>query len=486
MPKSFVKVLKQLASESVLYGMGNMVPRLLNFLLFPMHTQVFRPEEYGVFTYLMSAVAILNIVYSFGMETAYFRFATKPGADQQRVFNQAFTTVFFISATLSTLFIVASPQFASWAGASEHPQYIVWLSLILLVDNIVAIPFARLRLEKKPVRFAYYRITNVLILTGLNIYFLFFAYDPSIGIEYVFWANLIANSFYLLFFFPTLVRWRPIFDRTMLASMVPYAYPIMFTGIAGMMNEFFSRLALERWLPDNFYPGKDGRYAVGVFGAAYKFSVVMNLAVQAFRMAGEPFFFSHAHQQKSPELFARVNHYFVIVCCFILLAVGINMDVLKYIFLRKEEYWEAIAIVPPLLLGYLFLGVYYNLTVWFKITDRTYYGTAITVGGAVLTVVLNWLLIPRFGYMGSSWATAIVYGIMMAACYLLGRKHYPIPYHVGVDLSYIAGTFILVYLVNSFGFANQWHALGAHFAVLAFYVLVVLMLERKRWREAVG
>jgi O-antigen/teichoic acid export membrane protein len=477
--------IKQLASESLLYGLGNMVPRLLNFLLFPIHTQVFKPEEYGVFTYLMSAVAVLNVIYTFGMETSYFRFASKPGANENKVFNQALTSVFCISGTLSLLFILASSSMASLAGVPDKPNYIVWLSLILFIDNIVSIPFARLRLQKKPKQFAFYRVTNVLILTGLSVYFLFFNYDPLIGIEYIFWANLIANSFYLLFFLHTFLKWRPSLDREMFPEMARYAYPIMFTGIAGMMNEFFSRLALENWLPKDFYPGKSSGYAVGVFGATYKFSVIMQLTVQAFRMAGEPFFFNHAHDKNSPELFARVNHYFVIVCCFILLAVSINTDVLKYIFLRQEEYWEAIAVVPPLLLGYLFLGIYYNLSVWFKVTDKTYMGTFITLGGAVLTVVLNLALIPFFGYMGSSWATAIVYGTMVVVCYYLGQKNYPIPYHVRADLSYIVITVGLVYLIQQVAFQNQWSAIGFHFLFMAVYLLAVYFIESKRWREVI-
>lgn len=477
---------KQLASETLFYGLGNMVPRLLNFLLFPIHTQIFKAEEYGVFTYLMSAVALLNIVYTFGMETTYFRFAAKPGADERKVFNLTLTAVIIISTFLSLLFVIGAAQFATWAGIPGKSQYIVWLSLILFIDNVVSIPFARLRLEKKPKQFAFYRVTNVLLLTGLSIYFLFTNYDPAIGIEYIFWANLIANAFYLLFFLRTFLQWRPTFDREVFPVMFRYAYPIMFTGLAGMMSEFFSRLALQNWLPKDFYPGKESGYAVGVFGAAYKFAVLMQLTVQAFRMAGEPFFFSHAHRKDSPELFARVNHYFVIVCCFILLGVSINTDVLKYIFLRQKEYWEALDVVPPLLLGYLFLGVYYNLTVWFKITDKTYFGTLITIGGAILTIVLNLILIPYFGYLGSSWATVAVYAAMMTACYLLGQKHHPIPYRVSADLAYIFSTLVLVYLVLMISIENQWQAMGFHFLVMAVYALLVFLIERKQWKESIA
>ncbi|HEV8515571.1 MAG TPA: polysaccharide biosynthesis C-terminal domain-containing protein [Cyclobacteriaceae bacterium] len=474
--------IKNLAGETVLYGLGNMVPRLLNFFLFPIHTRFFRPEEYGVFTYLMSVVALLNIVYTFGMETSYFRFATKPGADEKKVFNVAQTVVTSISAIFSLSFIFFASSFAGLLNASHHENYIIWLSLIMFIDNVVSIPFARLRLQKKPLQFAFFRISNVIILTGLNLYFLNVIFDPQIGISYIFIANLIANAFYLIFFFKTLTSWRPSFDREIFSSMIQYAYPVMLTGLAGMTNEFFSRLALENWLPKNFYPGKSSAYALGVFGACYKFSVLMNLAVQAFRMAGEPFFFSQASDRSSPQLFAKVNHYFVIVCCVILLGVSINLDVLK--FLVQSDYWEGLNIIPPLLLGYLFLGVYYNYTVWFKLTDKTHYGTIITIGGAILTIAFNFVLIPIAGYYGSSWATVLVYFSMMGTCYLLGQKYYPIPYRILSDSMYIIGTSLLIYLVNEITIESLYISVSLHAAVIIAFIALVYGIEKKDFRTA--
>jgi O-antigen/teichoic acid export membrane protein len=473
--------IKNLASETVLYGLGNIVPRLFNFFLLPIHTIFFLPEEYGVFTKLMSVVALLNIVYSFGMETAYFRFASKPGADEKKVFNAAQTVVISISTLLTLSFVLFSSSFADMLDINGHENYIVWLSLIMFIDNVVSIPFARLRLQKKPVQFAFFRISNVVILTGLNLYFLYVIFDPQIGISYIFLANLIANAFYFIFFFKTLMSWRPVYDCDIFSSMVRYAYPIMLTGLAGMTNEFFSRLALENWLPKNFYPGKSSAYALGVFGACYKFSVLMNLAVQAFRMAGEPFFFSQASDRNSPRLFAKVNHYFIIVCCVIMLGVSINLDVLKFL-IQKSEYWEGLNIVPPLLLGYLFLGVYYNLSIWFKLTDKTYYGTIITIGGAILTVVFNYILIPIAGYYGSSLATVLVYFFMMIACYFLGQKYYSIPYKLLPDSMYIIGTSLLIYLVNQIEMESLYTSLEIHGAVIVAFLAVVYRIEKNSFR----
>ncbi len=470
--------LKRLAGETVLYGLGSILPKFLNFLLVRLHTSVFLPAEYGVISYLYSYVSFINVIFMFGMETAYFRFATKPGADENKIFNLAQTVVLSISLGLSIFIIAFADPIANLLDIKGKSNFIIWIVVILFIDSAVAIPFARLRLQKKPLKFALGRILNILILVGLNVYFLKFAYDASIGVAFVFIANLAANMFYLFFFFKTLISWRPAYEKEISSSMFSYGYPIMLTGLAGMTNENFSRLTLKWWLPENFYPGKTSEFALGVFSACYKFSMIMNLVVIAFRYAAEPFFFSNASDKNSPQLFAKVNHYFVIVCCFILLGVSINLDILKY-FLGNEVYWEGLSIVPILLLGYLFLGVYYNISVWFKLIDKTYYGTIITAGGALVTFAANYILIPKLGYVGSSWATLIVFFSMTTVCYFLGQKFYPIPYRVLKDVGYILVTSFLVYATNQVVIESQWIATGFHGLVLATFALLTYMMERK-------
>lgn len=490
--------ISKLAGETALYGLGSIVPRFLNFLLFPLHTRVFNPEDYGVISYLYVFVAFLNIVYTFGMETAYFRFATREGSDPKRVFNIAQTTVVTLSLTLSGLFIIFANPIASSLSIAGKEHYIIWLAIIMAIDGIVALPFARLRLEKKPLKFAFARIVNVLILIGLNVYFFVIAdwlvqgeisfdikrltdaasQESRYGIEYVFLANLIANGFYILFFIKILASWRPKIDKEIFTAMFKYAYPVMLTGLAGMTNEMFSRWTLEWWLPENFYDEKSSMYAIGVFSAAYKYAVIMSLAIQAFRFAAEPFFFSNAIDKDSPELFARVNHFFVIVTSFILLAVTINIDLLKFL-VGGEAYYEGLVTVPILLAGYLFLGVYYNFSVWFKLTDKTYYGTAITVGGAIITIVLNFILIPIWGYVGSSWASLACYFSMAAACYLIGQKHYAIPYNILGGLGYILFAVILIVISNQFSFDNTWVAFGFHSSILIIFLGTAYAQERK-------
>jgi O-antigen/teichoic acid export membrane protein len=476
--------IKKLAGDTVIYGLGSIVPRFINFLLVTLHTDVFPPEEYSVITKVFAYTAVVNTLFLFGMETAYFRFATREGMNEKRVFNLTQSVVLSISVPLTILLIVFSDGVATLINLEGKGDFVTWLALIMLTDAIVAIPFARLRLQRKALKFAAGRIINILLLVGLNVYFLLFAFDSSVGVGYVLIANLLANFFFILFFFKTLISWRPAFEKNTSNAIISYGYPIMITGLAGMTNEMFSRVMLEEWLPPGFYEQRSSEFALGVFGACYKLAVLMNLAVTAFRYAAEPFFFSNAADKNSPALFARVNHYFVIVCCVILLGVGINLDVVKH-FLRDPGYWEGLHIVPILLLAYLFLGVYYNFSVWFKLTDRTYWGTIIAIGGAVVTLVANYLLIPRFGYEGSSAATLLCYFSMTAACYLLGQKYFPVPYNILKSLAYIIATTTIVYSVNAIEIANTWLALTFHAAVTAIYLLVIFLIERKELPRSV-
>jgi len=479
-----VSKLKRLAGETVLYGLGSIFPRMLNFLLLPLHTiNMFSEAEYGEITKLYAFVGVINIVYMFGMETAYFRFATKPGADAKRIFNLAQTSVVIISGTITFLLIAfATPITASLQISNS--QFVTWLALTMLVDAIVAIPFAQLRLEKKPLLFATAKILNVLVLIGLNYYFLKISFDPEVGVGYVFLANLLANACFLFFFVKTVLSWRLAWDKSLSPQMFQYAYPVMITGVAGMINEMFSRTMMEWRLPENFYDGINSKEAGGIFGVSYKFAVFMNLGIQAFRYAAEPFFFSNAQDKNSPALFAKVNHYFIISCCVVLLGIGINLDLIK--FLTDEDFRMGMSIVPVLLLAYLFLGIYYNLSIWFKLTDKTYYGTVITVIGAVITIASNYILIPMYGLMGSAVAALLCYSFMAIICYWLGQRNYPIPYTVSKDVGYIIFTYSILSIVNEIVIDNQWLSFGFHMMVIIVFLGFIYVVERKTFGKPIG
>jgi O-antigen/teichoic acid export membrane protein len=289
---------------------------------------------------------------------------------------------------------------------------------------------------------------------------------------------LIANGVTIFFFAKPLINWRPAYDRILSPQIFRYAYPMMLMGLAGMTNEMFSRLTLEWWLPHNFYGPKSAASALGIFGTCYKFAVLMQLATTAFRYAADPFFFSNASDKNSPQLFARVNHYFIIVGCVFWLAVSTNLDFLK--LFTGSSYWEGLGIVPILMLGFLFLGIYYNVSIWFKVTDKTYVGTIITTAGAFLTIVLNFILIPIAGYYGSSWATLIVYAAMAIGCYIWGQKTYPIPYTIVSDGTYIAITAVLIYLSSRIAFENNWMGGIVHLVVLLLFTVTVVLVEYKK------
>jgi len=479
-----VSKIKRLAGETVLYGLGSIFPRMLNFLLLPLHTiNMFSEAEYGEITKLYAFVGVINVVYMFGMETAYFRFATKPSADAKRIFNLAQTSVVIISGTITFLLIAFATPITTSLRISNS-QFVTWLALTMLVDAIVAIPFAQLRLEKKPLLFATAKILNVLVLVGLNYYFLKISYDPGVGVGYVFLANLLANACFLLFFVKTLLSWRPAWDKSLSPQMFQYAYPVMITGVAGMINEMFSRTMLDWRLPENFYAGISGKEAGGIFGVSYKFAVFMNLGIQAFRYAAEPFFFSNAQDKNSPALFAKVNHYFIISCCVVLLGIGINLDLVKYF--TGENFWLGMSIVPVLLLAYLFLGIYYNMSIWFKLTDKTYYGTLITVIGALITIAGNYILIPMYGFMGSALAALLCYASMTLICYWLGQRNYPIPYTVSRDVGYIIFTYSILRIINQIVIEDQWLSLGFHGFVIILFLGFIYLVERKNFGKPIG
>lgn len=473
---------------------------MLNFLLVPFYTAVFALGEYGVVTKLYAYVAFFNVLYTFGLETAYFRFAFKNIEDENKAYSIAQTSILSVSLIFTIFLISFATPIANAVGIEGHANYIIWFALILAIDAAVAIPFAKLRLEKKPVLFATAKMINIGLNIVLNLILLVFLpqifkgeiltflqpfvktfYNPARGVEYVFISNFIANAFFIFILWKVIKKAKLHFDWGYFRPMWKYAYPILLTGLAGVTNEMLSRAMLDELLPPNFYPGRTNEEALGIFGACYKLSVFMNLGIQAFRFAAEPFFFSKEKDKNSKQLFADVMHWFVIAGCLTFLAISINLDLFQY-FLQGKGYREGIHIVPILTLGYFFLGIYYNLTVWFKLTDKTYYGTYISFGGAILTVLLNILLIPAFGYEGSSAVTFICYFLMTVACYILGQKHYPIPYKTLRDSLYILATCILVYLVNSLTIPDQFTATAFHITIILLFIIAVLVIEKIKFK----
>jgi O-antigen/teichoic acid export membrane protein len=487
-----------LAKDTIIYGTSSIVGRLLNWLLVPLYTQYMAPADYGIVTELYAYVAFLVILYTYGMETAYFRYATKEGLDKEEVYNQVQTSIVLSTVILSAILILFATPVINFLEYPGKEKYIIWFALILAIDSIVAIPFARLRLYGRARRFAMAKLINISINVGLNLFFIIFCLkisegkflpklQPVIGsffsknnlADYVFLSNLVANSALLFLLGDLLINYRFRFSIKTLKPMYSYAFPLLIMGLAGVTNEMLSRAMLKKLLPEGFYPGITNQAALGIFGAAYKLSVFMSLAIQAFRYAAEPFFFTRSQDIDSKDLFGKVMHWFIVFGCLILLIISLNLDIIGILFLRSSSYRDGLIVVPILLLANLFLGIYYNLSAWFKLTDKTYWGTIISFSGAAITIVLNIILIPIAGYWGSSFVTLICYLFMSMTSYLIGQKYYPINYTFFKDAGYIIISTLIIYVGNSMISGPHLLVKMVQLSGIILFVILVVATDKK-------
>ncbi len=484
--------LRQLAGQTVIYGASSVLGRVLNYLLVPLYTGVFAPAEYGVVTELYAFVAFLNIIFTYGFETTYFRFQTKSkGASSY--YQVAQTSLLTSTVIFSTILVLASGWIVEALHYPGKEKYVYWLAGILAIDAVVAIPFARLRLEGKSLTFALLKLGNILLNIGLNLFFLklcpwwlpmypdsmmALVYSESMGVGYVFLSNLIANGIYLVVLFKAAFFINFQFGP-MWTKMLKYAMPLMVMGFAGVTNEMLSRVLLKYWLPANFYPGWTNQDILGVFGACYKLSVFMTLAVQAFRYAFEPFFFSRSADKNSPELFAKVMHAFIVFGVFSWMLISMFLPVIAPLFLRNEAYLTGLDIVPWLLFASLLLGIYFNLSIWYKLTDKTYYGAWMSLLGAVVTILGNFLLIPLWGYMGSAISAVLSYVVMVLLSYLLGQQHYRIPYSTNRSLFYMIFGGLSISATYIYDFNQTTKYILASCLLITFLLLVWLLDYRR-------
>jgi O-antigen/teichoic acid export membrane protein len=457
-------LVKKLAQQTAIYGVSSILARFLNYALVPIQTRVFHPGEYGVVTQFYAYTGFLYILFTYGMETAFFRYANLKG-DKKQVYDTGMASLLFTSLLLSLVLIVFRVPIANAMQFYGHTEYVTLLALIMALDSIVTIPFAYLRQENRPIRFATFKVFNIGVNVVLNIFFLvvcpWILNNPSLtalhgfvqeiyhhDVVYIFIANLAASVATVL------VMWRYFFIRQWNISvglwkeMVRYAWPLIIVGLAGMGNELLSRILLTRRWDGTF---DEAIHALGVFGACYKMSLLMTLFVQAYRMAAEPFFFGESKKLNPQITYARTMNFFVIFCCFIFLLVTLNIDFFKEIFMGKE-YFDGVRVVPVLLLANFFLGVYYNLTIWYKLTNKNFAGSLIAFGGVIITFTLNWIWIPHYGYYGSSWVTFICYSSMMIVSYFLGQRYYPVPYDIRRFFFYVliaVGIFFLQAKITS-------------------------------------
>ena len=462
---------------------------MLNYALAPLHTRVFvNQSDYGIISELYSYVTFLNVIFMFGLETAYFRFATKNQTEleKDKVFSTSqisllFSTVFFVG-----ILMFYAADLAAFLHYPGHANYVQFFALIIGFDTLVNIPFARLRLEGRPWKYFSIKLMNILINITLNFFFLWpalkhnydmfsgigYTYNPDYGIAYVFVANLIASAATFAIFLPSLIKFK--FDIDVWKKLMRYGAPLIIIGMAGMVNETLDRVLLKYWGNGTL---EENLKQVGIYSAVYKISIFMTLAVQGFRMGAEPFFFSHSVEQNAKAVYAQVMKYFVIACSMILLGVGMFPDVFKIII--GEEFHSGLPIVPILLMANLFLGIYYNQAVWYKLTDKTAFATIIPLAGAAITIIMNYLLIPRIGYTGSAWATFGCYFSMVIMSYFIGQKHYHVPYNLRKIGAYILMALALCLL----GLYILHHSSHPAFAVIIRIIFFIIFCGFAWWLD---
>jgi len=447
---------KKLAGETVIYGMGSILPKILNFLLLaPYLTRVLDKENFGIHGIIYAYVALLISIFTLRLETAYFRFATQ-GDDRKKTFTSAFTMILIFSVLAATAIFLNAELIASKLTGPEDARYIRWFSIILLLDALAALPFAQLRLENKAVKFSAIKIINVIISASIILGYLSFFpslenpsaiagfpfyYASDRELDYVFLANLVASAVVLILLLPQLLKATLGIDKKLLKKMLIYSSPLILVGVAAAINQVFDRVFVSKLLES-----RDALETSGAYNGAAKVAVIMSLFATAFNYAAEPFFFKSYKDDGSTNTYAVILKAFTIAGCIVFLTISLFLN--QAMLLIGEGYRNVSDIVPILLMAYLFLGIYYNISIWYKLKDKTYMGAVIAISGAIVTILSNIILIPKIGYVGAAWSALICYLIMCFLAYFTGKRNLLIPYDVKNILVYIFGS-IAIYLLGT-------------------------------------
>ena len=485
--------IRQLANQTIWYGLSNIVGRFINYLLTPILTFIYASADYGDISILFATAAFLNIVFTYGMETSYFRFTQQE--EQQKVFNTTFSMLLITTTALLVLLLTPIQYIADTMNLGEHPEWLVYVVLIVALDTFAVIPFSKLRQDGKPKKFAAIKLLNILINMFFVIFFLYFCkedyesgkqnffaslYNPNIGIGYVFIANLIASAATLLMLVKEFTGFQINLDKKLLKEIFIYSTPLIIVGFGGIINE-----TIDRFMIVYHFNGtaEEARSANGIYSANYKLAVLIVLFIQTFRMGAEPFFFKQSTKDNARETYAKIMHFFIIVCSLCFLGVVLFLDIWKHFMgiNKHPEYLQGLFIVPILMLAKIFLGIYYNLSVWYKLTNKTKTGAIVTLIGAVLTILVNYLLIPYLGYLACAIATVVCYGSMMVISFIQGQKHYPIPYDIKNGFLYIAIAVLFFGIHYSLRLLNTelylLHPIGI--TLLLAYGWIVVKREKK-------
>lgn len=447
-----MNALKRFFKDTIIYGIAAVLPRAINIILVKLHTSKLTAEKYAVNTDYYVYAAYFNALLTYGMETAFFRFFSK-----EKEKGKVVSTSFLSLATTTFLFLVVtlifSNQISDFFGFS-NPLFFKLLIWTTVLDTMVVIPYAYLRVTNRPIRFTIYKVLNILIFAFFNLFFLWFvpysiqrnialptwilsSYQNNPTVIFIFIAGTIASASTFLLLLPTLFKFKLQFDKALLIKMLRYSFPILIAGLAYVTNENLDKLLLGDMI---------GEQQMGIYAACYKLGVFMTLFIMAFRLGAEPFFFNHSEEKNATQTYAKILNWFIITGAFFMIFIVGFIDIFASILLGSDEYFEALMIVPIILLANLLLGIYHNLAIWYKLTDKTRFGMYFSIIGAIITIVLNLVMIPKIGFMASAWATLTAYGVMMVLSYFIGKKHYPVPYNIKKALSYLTVSIAIAFV----------------------------------------
>jgi len=491
--------IKQLAGQTAVYGLGTIVPRLLNYLLVPLYTRLLLKEDYGIVTEMYAYIAFFFVLLMYGMETTFFRYAEKEGKPE-KVFGTTIISVFSTSIIFIALVWIFLDPISAWVQYPDHQDFIMYAALIVGIDAFTAIQFAFLRQQNKAFKFSLIRLITVSVNVGLNLYFIWFCdsvykadpnssfllfYKPGLQVEYIFISNLVSSVLAILILLPQLFKIRQKPDFTLLKKMLKYAFPLLIVGVTGMINEVSDKIIFKYLavVPEEIENG--GKYIMGqlgIYGANYKLAVLMTLFIQMFRYAAEPFFFAQAKEKNAKQTYADVMKYFVVFGLLIFLVVLLYIDIFKYFI--GPEHWEGLYIVPVVLLANLFLGMFYNLSVWYKLNDLTKYGAIIALSGSIITVIINIILVPKLSYMGAAIGHFFCYLFMLVFSYILSRKFYPIQYNLK-RIGFYFGLAMVLYLISyNLQIPGMFLKISIHTVLMLIFIAIVVIKERSAFSKS--
>jgi len=493
--------IKKLAGQTLWYGIPTIASRFLGYLMNLSLPLIFsQPATTAELTQAYAIIPFLNVLFTYGLETAYFRFSQD--TDQKKLYDTLSVSLIGSTIFFTTLLFIFKDSISSWAGLQDHPEFVGLMAAIIFFDAISTLAFARLRQENRPKRYAFARLSGVLVNVIVVILFLavipkYLAdhpdsflksiYNKKIGIGYYLIGNL-AGSF--LTFILLRKEFRQIsfnFDKAIWKKVMYYSYPLVFVGMGGVINDMLSRLIYQHVVD---LPKAQAEHELGIFGNIIRLAILITVTIQAFRMAAEPFFFNRSKEENPQRVYAQVMKFFILVCCFLFLGISLYIDVVKWFFvaIHREKWIEGLYVVPLFAMANILLGIYYNLSIWYKLKNKNMIGALITIAGAIITIALNILLIPRFHYLGAAIATFCCYLFMMITSYMLGQKYYPVPYAKKKLIAYLV-LVALIYATHRglvYLYDNRWFNLAAATFLFGFFTWFVGKIERKELEKLPG